>query len=339
VQKGLEKHMKMSNSRVAHLLVMMVLAFLPLAARAGQDVLPAPVVPRLVEFRGALKDAEGKPRPGLFSLTFALYSQGEGGEPIWAETQAVRVGADGGYGVLLGSATNGGVPAEALISTSNSASSNLAEGRWLGIQVEQEEEQTPRVVLVSVPFALKSADSERLGGKSASDFVRVDQLSKVVPPIPVSLGSTASGAAAGAAANNKVNGPAGTSTNVVAVPAVTKSTTPASGTTMQFTYTFFDSNTDLPAVTVPGIYVDLAYAFTIQKVYCQINGGSATINLTNNGSNILSSGLACTTSGATSSSFNSGRSSIAAGNQIGHVTTSAGAGLRCLNVVIEYTVN
>jgi hypothetical protein len=211
----------------------------------------------------------------------------------------------------------------------------------LGIQVEEEEEQTPRVALVSVPFALKAADSEKLGGRSASDFVLVDQLRKVVAPTPVGLPATAGGAAGGATVNSKANPPTTTTNSITAVPATSKAnaTTPASGTTMQFTYTFFDANTDLPVVTVPGIYVDLAYAFTIQKVYCQINGGSATINLTKNGSNILSSGLACTTSGASSSSFNSGQSSIAVGNQIGHVTTSAGAGLRCLNVVIEYTLN
>jgi hypothetical protein len=126
--------MKISERRSSDLWVMMVIVFLPLVAWAEEEVPPTPVVPRLVEFQGALKDAEGKPRPGLFSLTFVLYSQPEGGNAIWAETQAVRVGADGGYRVLLGSATNGGVPVEALISTSNSASSNLAEGRWFSPQ-------------------------------------------------------------------------------------------------------------------------------------------------------------------------------------------------------------
>jgi hypothetical protein len=328
--------MKISG-RIAYLCVVTVMVFLPLVTRAAEEVPPTPVVPRLVDFQGTLKDAEGKPRPGVFSLTFALYSQPEGGGAVWLETQAVKVGADGRYRVHLGSATNGGVPEEALMPTSNSASSNLAEGRWLGIQVEQEEEQTPRVMLVSVPFALKAADSEKLGGRSASDFVLVDRL-KPVGGAQLGLGSAAADGAAGPSVNNKADQQTPTVNNIVAVPTAPK-TTSMSGTSMEFTYTFFDANTDLPVVTVPGIYVDLAYAFTIKKVYCQINGGSATINLTNNGSNILSSGLACTTSGASSSSFKSGLSSIAVGNQIGHVTTSAGAGLRRLNVVIQYTVN
>jgi hypothetical protein len=330
--------MKIFEHRIAHVWVMMMMA-LPLVGWAAEEARPTPVVPRLVEFQGALRDAEGKPRPGVFSLTFALYPQPEGGDAVWVETQAVRVNADGRYRVLLGSATNGGVPAEALIPTGNSASSNLAEGRWLGIQVEQEEEQTPRVMLVSVPFALKAADSERLGGRSASDFVLADRLMPM-GTAQLGLASSAAGGAAGTTVNSKTNQQTPALSNIVMVPrAVKADATSMSGTIMQFTYTFFDANTDLPVVTVPGIYVDLAYAFTIQQVYCQINGGSATINLTKNGSNILSSGLACTTSGASSSSFNSGQSSIAVGDQIGHVTANAGTGLRCLNVVVEYAVN
>jgi hypothetical protein len=331
--------MKISDRRIAHLWVIMPMVFLPLMGWAAQEATPTPVVPRWVEFQGALRDVEGKPRPGVFSLTFALYSQPEGGDPVWVETQAVSVGADGKYRVLLGSATNGGVPAEALIPTSNSTSSNLAEGRWLGIQVEQEEEQTPRVMLVSVPFALKAADSEKLGGRSASDFVLVDRF-KPVGVTQLGPASSAAGGAAGPTANNKPYQQTPAVNNIVVVPSAPRAeATSMSGTAMQFTYTFFDATTDLPAVTVPGIYVDLAYAFTIQKVYCQINGGSATINLTKNGSNILSSGLACTTSGTSSTSFNSGLSSVAVGDQIGHVTASAGTGLRRLNVVIQYTVN
>jgi hypothetical protein len=82
---------------------------------------------------------EGKSRPGVFSVTFALYSQLEGGDPGWAETRAVKVGAEGGYRVLSGSATNGGMPAAAIIPPSNSASSNLGEGCGLGIQAGQKE--------------------------------------------------------------------------------------------------------------------------------------------------------------------------------------------------------
>jgi hypothetical protein len=42
--------------------------------------------------------------------------------------------------------------------------------RWLGIQVEQKPE-LPRVLLVSVPYAMKAADADTLGGRPASAYM------------------------------------------------------------------------------------------------------------------------------------------------------------------------
>ena len=44
------------------------------------------------------------------------------------------------------------------------------EARWLGVQVAGQEEQ-PRVVLAAVPYSLKAADAETIGGLPASAFV------------------------------------------------------------------------------------------------------------------------------------------------------------------------
>ncbi|HSW65354.1 MAG TPA: hypothetical protein VLH56_18905 [Dissulfurispiraceae bacterium] len=108
-------------------------------------------------------------------------------------------------------------------------------------------------------------------------------------------------------------------------------------------YTFFDLNTDLPnTVDIPSIYVNRAKAITITEVYCEINAGSASINLQRDdgsAANILSSNLSCSTSGATSTSFASGEASISASHNIDHVTVSVGASLRRLNVAIKYTVD
>jgi hypothetical protein len=72
----------------------------------------------------------------------------------------------------------------------------------------------------------------------------------------------------------------------------------------EFTYTFFDANNLLTtALQVPSIYVNRAVAFHIVEVYCEIDAGSMTINLQNAGASLLSSDLACSTAGATSSSF------------------------------------
>jgi len=108
----------------------------------------------------------------------------------------------------------------------------------------------------------------------------------------------------------------------------------------EFTYTFFDANNLLTtALQVPSIYVNRTAAFHIVEVYCEIDAGSMTINLQNAGANLLSSDLACSTAGATSSSFVSGKDAVGSGVKIGHVTQSASGSVHRVNVVVKYTVD
>ena len=121
------------------------------------------VVPRVIQFSGTVKDAEGKLATGPVELTFSLYQFEEGGRPLWVETQTVQLDSQGHYTVLLGAASSAGLPLD--VFTSGSA-------RWLGVQpaLPGVGEQ-PRVLLVGVPYALKAADAETLGGKPASAFM------------------------------------------------------------------------------------------------------------------------------------------------------------------------
>jgi hypothetical protein len=109
-------------------------------------------VPRLVKFSGQLPLArlQNPDASGTRLVTFSLYTQEQGGEAIWSETQVVSVDATGHYTVMLGSTILEGVPVEAFSS---------GEGRWLGVTVEGEGEQV-RMLLVSVPYALKAAEAE-----------------------------------------------------------------------------------------------------------------------------------------------------------------------------------
>jgi hypothetical protein len=108
----------------------------------------------------------------------------------------------------------------------------------------------------------------------------------------------------------------------------------------EFTYTFFDPNNPLTmSLQVPSIYVNRASAIHMLEVYCEIDTGSATINLQNAGSNVLSADLACSTTGATSASFAAGKDAIGVGQKINHVTVATGAGLHRMNVVVKYTVD
>lgn len=153
-----------------------LLLFLVLSAAAQEPAqrvtdgarLPEPAVataaatPRLMKFAGALKNIDGSARSGVHGVTFALYRDQEGGSPIWLETLNAEVDSEGRYTALLGSTKSEGLPLE-LFAT--------GEARWLGIRGQMPWDEEQRVLLVSVPYALKALDAETLGGKPLSAFV------------------------------------------------------------------------------------------------------------------------------------------------------------------------
>lgn len=118
-------------------------------------------IPRFISFNGLLKNASGKPLTAPVDVTFALYREQSGGEQVWRETQKVAPDATGKYSVLLGSTNPYGVPQSTFTG---------GEARWLGITVNGVEQ--PRVMLLSVPYAMKAGDAETLGGLPASAFMQ-----------------------------------------------------------------------------------------------------------------------------------------------------------------------
>jgi hypothetical protein len=136
----------------------------------------AAVVPSIVKFNGTVSDLNGKPLTGTVGVTFLLYEEETGGAPLWIETQNVQPDRSGNYTVILGSTTSHGLPADAFAGN---------EARWLGVQPSGQAEQ-PRVVLASVPYALKAADAETLGGKPASAYMMAPvagSKSSTAPPV------------------------------------------------------------------------------------------------------------------------------------------------------------
>jgi trimeric autotransporter adhesin len=119
------------------------------------------VIPALVPFSGVAAAADGKPLTGESSITFLIFKDEQGGEPLWLETQTVPSDTAGHYKVQLGAANPNGLPGD-LFAT--------GEARWLEVQIAGEAAQ-PRVLLASVPYALKAADAATLGGLPASAFV------------------------------------------------------------------------------------------------------------------------------------------------------------------------
>ena len=141
-------------------------------------------VPHLVKFSGAVKDADGKARTGVTGITFALYEDQAGGAALWLEMQNVTLDAQGRYTVLLGASTADGMPLEVFAAN---------EARWLGVQPEGLPEY--RILLVSVPYALKAAEAETLGGMPASSFV-------LAAPVATGSSGNSGSQTAGSGANN-----------------------------------------------------------------------------------------------------------------------------------------
>ena len=86
----------------------------------------------------------------------------QGGDPLWTETQNnVQLDPTGHYSVQLGITKPNGVPTTLFTS---------GEARWLGVRIAEQAEQ-PRVLLLSVPYALKAGDAATIGGLPPSAFV------------------------------------------------------------------------------------------------------------------------------------------------------------------------
>ena len=161
-------------------------------------------VPRFIKFNGTLSDINGNPLNGTAEVIFTLYKQEADQEPVWTETQAVQFDAKGNYTVLLGATQSGGLPVELFSS---------AEAHWLGVEV-QGQPQPARTLLVSVPYALKAVEAEKLAGKSLSDFVLSDSLSDQVRQViqqqsqaPTSLAPVVASSATATSTNSSKSAP------------------------------------------------------------------------------------------------------------------------------------
>src|SRR5215472_13569621 len=142
---------------------MFVASFLSFAgpARAQSPANPTVSVPRLIAVTGTYQPASGQPAPASVAMTFSVYAESAGGAAVWQETQDVTLDRTGRYVVQLGATRPDGLPVTVFADN---------EERWLGVQIADEAER-PRTRLTSVPYALRAADAETLGGHPASAYV------------------------------------------------------------------------------------------------------------------------------------------------------------------------
>ena len=154
--------MKLSQLLLLFLTLLLALPAAPQNAALNIAASAPTAVPPLIPYSGAVNTLADQRSPANASVTFLIYKDEQGGEPVFAETQTVAVDVTGHYKAQLGATLANGIPLDLFAN---------GEARWLEVQIPGQSPQ-PRVLIASVPYALKAADASTLGGLPASAFAR-----------------------------------------------------------------------------------------------------------------------------------------------------------------------
>src|ERR1039457_992093 len=134
-----------------------------ISAQQAPTTTPLTTVPRLVRISNSFHPANGLAASPVEGVTLSIYRDEQGGVALWQETQNVNVDTEGRYTTLMGATLNDGMPLELFTG---------GEPRWLGVQFQRPGEvEQARVLLTSVPYALKAVDADTLGGRPASAYL------------------------------------------------------------------------------------------------------------------------------------------------------------------------
>lgn len=128
--------------RESFVFVVMWIAIFFLASVSSADV------PHMINYQGKLTTAEGGCVDTAVQMTFSIYLDSIGIDPLWTESQpSVRV-KEGVFNVLLGSVDS--IPESVF----------TGDIRYLGVKVEDDLEMTPRKAIVSVGYAYRASEAD-----------------------------------------------------------------------------------------------------------------------------------------------------------------------------------
>lgn len=252
-------------------------------------------VPRQISYQGRLTDTAGQPvSDGSYMMDFAIYPSQSGGTPVWQESGRVVSVSGGLFTTLLGK--------EAPL-----PDSGLPVTAWLETKVNGFP-LSPRVRLVSVPFALRSLTAEQvlpdaavtslnsLKGDvtlAAGDNISITQSGNTITlaglnipnPLPVSQSGSWNVGITGIPSVNVANSPAvriDTSQNTVRIDTsqnavrIDASQNTVKTTTQSNFIRFWSSNVTVPAggtLTSPNIecdgYKELRFKLVLLGAYSQ----------------------------------------------------------------------
>jgi len=116
-------------------------------------------VPQLINYQGKLSDKSENPITGSRAITFRIYNSITGGSAIWSENHTVTL-SEGYFSVILGSIN----PIPFAVFDGND--------KYLSLQIGSDTEMSPRTRLVSVGYAFRTQNADKVDGKDASAFIQ-----------------------------------------------------------------------------------------------------------------------------------------------------------------------
>ncbi len=122
-------------------------------------------VPKTLNFQGVLTDSDGRAASGEKSVVFRFYAAETGGSSLLTLSETVTVDSNGLYSADL-----------------DVSSLDFDAQYWLGVEVEEDGEMTPRYKLSGsgyAMYAVRAQDADLLGGESPSYYLDYSNLTNV----------------------------------------------------------------------------------------------------------------------------------------------------------------
>ena len=140
----------------------LVIAVLALGALAPS----ASAAPAAFAYQGVIREADGTvPGNKNQTIQFRLYTQAEGGTPVWGRTVAVLLDADGLFNTELSDAAGSEIPGVTGSGLASILSSKARQTLYIGLTVGNTSgEIAPRQTILPVPYALVAADVASANG-------------------------------------------------------------------------------------------------------------------------------------------------------------------------------
>jgi hypothetical protein len=125
-------------------------------------------VPNVINYQGMLREPDGTPINGPYTMTFKLYDDPVIGTALFTDTLQNIVVRDGLFTVLLGDSEGNEIGAAL-----------FAQPLYVGIQVEDNAEMAPRQRIAPVPYAVQLTDGIYVDGDSNVGVGTKDPVTKL----------------------------------------------------------------------------------------------------------------------------------------------------------------